>query len=175
MPCSQTLAGIARDCAANMGGIRRVLLSNRADVTGITVTSNKINAITMATGKKFYEYGFRPGTSSMASNWQVNRENGVKYVQTDLVMVFNRMETAKRVEVEAMAQADLYAIVEDNNGLYWLLGYDNPLELSAGDGLTGTARTDRNAYSVTLQDDSKGLPFEILTGTGGVDIDALLA
>ena len=171
MACSQTLAGIARDCAANMGGIKRVLLANRADVASITLTSGKVSAITMESSKKFYEYNFKPGTSSMTSNWQVNRENGVKYVQTDLVMVFNRMETTKRVEVEAMAQADLYAIVEDNNGLYWLLGLDNPLELSAGDGPTGTARTDRNGYSVTLQDDSKGLPTEILTGTGGVDVE----
>lgn len=174
MSCSQILAGIARDCAANMGGIKRVLLANRGDVSAITVTSNKVTVITMETAKKFYEYAFRPGTSSMSSNYQVSRENGVKYVQTDLLMVFNRMETAKRVEIEAMAQADLYAIVEDNNGIFWLLGYDNPLELSAGDGLTGTSRTDRNGYSVTLQDDSKGLPMEILTGTGGVDIDALL-
>lgn len=175
MSCSQTLAGIARDCAANMGGIKRVLMANRADVASITVATNKVTAVTMDTGKKFYEYGFKPGTSSLSSNWQVNRESGVRYVQSDLVMVFNRMETSKRVEIEAMAQADLYIIVEDNNGLYWLLGYDNPPELSAGDGLTGTARTDRNGYSVTLQDDSKGLPLEILTGTGGVDIDALLA
>jgi hypothetical protein len=174
MACSQTLAGIARDCAANMGGIKRVLLANRADVASITIGTDKVTAITMESGKKFYEYNFKPGTSGMTSNWQVNRENGVKYVQTDLQMVFNRMETTKRVEVEAMAQADLYAIVEDNNGLYWLLGLDNPLELSAGDGPTGTARTDRNGYSVTLQDDSKGLPNEVLTGTGGVDIDALL-
>lgn len=175
MSCSQTLAGIARDCASNMGGIKRVLLANRADVSVITVTSNKVTAITMETGKKFYEYALRAGTSSMTSNWQVNRENGVKYVQTDLQMVFNRMETPKRVEVEAMAAGDLVGIVEDNNGAYWMLGRENPLELSAGDGPTGTARSDRNGYSVTLQDDATTLPLEVLVGTGGVDIDALLA
>lgn len=175
MSCSQTLAGIARDCASNMGGIKRVLLANRADISAITITSNKVTGITMESGKKFYEYALRPGTSSMTSNWQVNRENGVKYVQTDLVMIFNRMETAKRIEVEAMAAGDLAAIVEDNNGLFWLLGNENPLEMSAGDGPTGTARSDRNGYSVTLQDDASTLPVEVLVGTGGVDIDAITA
>ena len=174
MSCSQTLSGLAKDCNANMGGIKRVLLANRADVASITVTSNKVNAITMESGKKFYEYNFKAGTSSMSSNWQINAENGVAYVQTDLLMVFNRMQTTARVEVMAMAAADLYAIVEDNNGLYWMLGKDEPLNLSAGDGLSGTARTDRNGYSVTLQDNSKELPIEILTGSSGVDIDALL-
>ena len=76
-------------------------------------------------------------------------------------MVFNRMETTKRVEIAAMALADLVAIVQDCNGKYWFLGYDNPLHLSAGDGQTGTARSDRNGYSVTLQDDSLGLPYEV--------------
>ena len=161
MSCSQTLAGIARDCGANIGGIKRVLLANQSDVATITVASDEVTTITMDTGKKFKEYLFRPGTGSMSSNYQVSAENGVVYVQTDLVMVFNRMETTKRVEVVALAQADLYAIVEDMNGKFWLLGYDEPVILSAGDGLTGTARTDRNGYSVTLQDNSKKLPMEV--------------
>lgn len=161
MSCSQTLAGIARDCAANMGGIKRVLLANQSDVTAIAITTNVISTITMDTGKKFKEYNFRPGTGSLSSNWQVNAENGIAYVQSDLVMVFNRMDTTKRVEIVALAQADLYAIVEDMNGKYWFLGYDEPLNISAGDGLTGTARTDRNGYSVTLQDNSVALPYEV--------------
>ena len=161
MPCPQTLSGLAKDCAASMGGIVRVLLANKDDVTAVTVSTDIISAITLASSKYFHEYAFRPNTSQMTSNWQVNAENGVAYVQTDLVMVFNRMETTKRVEIAAMALADLVAIVQDCNGKYWYLGYDNPLHLSAGDGQTGTARSDRNGYSVTLQDDSLGLPFEV--------------
>lgn len=174
MACSQTLAGIINDCAANMGGIKEVYLANKADVT-VTVTTNKVTAITMASTAKFHKYQFRPNTSSMSSNYQVNQENGVAYVQTDLQMVFNRMETTKRVEVVAMAQGELCALVRDCNGLLWFLGYDAPLLLSAGDGLTGTARTDRNGYSVTLQDNSLELPHEVLEGTGGVDLSTIVA
>lgn len=175
MACSQTLNGISRDCANSMGGILEVLLANKVDISAITVTSGKVTAITMNSTAKFHKYQFAPETASMSSNFQVNAQNGTKYVQTDLLMVFNRMETAKRVEVMAMAQGELVAIVKDANGLYWFLGYDEPLALSAGDGLTGTARADRNGYSATLQDNSLELPMEILTGTGGVDIDAITA
>lgn len=174
MACSQTLSGITRDCLSNMGGIVKVYLANREDVTAVTETSGKITAITMGSGAKFKAYNFRPNTSSMSSNAQVNAENGTTYWQTDLVMVFNRMDTAKRIEVVAMAQGELVAIVEDANGAFWYLGHDAALTLSAGDGLTGTARADRNGYSVTLQDDSKELPFEILTGTGGVDLSTIV-
>ena len=174
MPCIQTLAGIIRDCASNMGGIKSVRLANKADVTA-AVTSNKVTAITMASSAKFHLYTFAPETSSMSSNAQVNAQNGTKYWQTDLLMVFNRMETAKRVDIMAMAQGELVAIVEDANGLYWFLGYDEPIAISAGDGLTGAARADRNGYSITLQDNSLELPMEVLTGTGGVDLDSITA
>ena len=161
MACAQTLSGLVHDCAANMGGIKAVYLANKADVDSVTITSDKVTAITMVSTKTFKKYEFARRTGSLSSNWQVNAENGTKFVQTDLLLVFNRMETTKRVEIVALAQADLYAIVEDNNGKFWLLGYDEPLVISAGDGLTGTARTDRNGYSVTLQDNSKELPFEV--------------
>ena len=173
MACSQTLSGITNDCAANMGGIVKVYLANKADVT-VAVTTSKVTSITMASSAKFKEYQFRPGTSSMSSNYQVNQENGVNYVQTDLLLVFTKMETTKRVEVVAMAQGELVALVRDANGTLWFLGFDEPLRLSAGDGLTGTARGDRNGYSVTLQDNSKELPFEVLEGTGGIDLSTIV-
>jgi hypothetical protein len=65
------------------------------------------------------------------------------------------------VAISALAQGELCAIVKDANGLYWFLGNEEPLILSAGDGLTGTARGDRNGYSITLQDVSTELPVEV--------------
>ena len=162
MSCSQTLAGIARDCKPNMGGIAEVYLANRSDVTAVTLTDGKVSGITMASGKTFFVYQFARGTASMTSTFNVNVENGVNYVGTDLVMAFNRMETAKRIEVTALAVNDLYAIVKDNNGAYWLLGYDIPVNMGAGEAPTGQALTDRNGYNVTLHDDSRELPYEVL-------------
>ena len=174
MACNQTISGIVQDCATSKGGVSEVYLANYEDVTDITVTDNKVTGITMASGKKFKRYYFRPGTSSMTSTLNIDNAAGVNFVQTVLTMLYSRMETTKRVEIVALAQADLYAIVEDNNGKFWLLGYDEPLVISAGDGLTGTARTDRNGYSVTLHDVSHEMPYEVLVGTGGVDLDTIV-
>lgn len=164
MACTQTLAGIIRDCLPNMGGIRAVYLANFADVSSITESSGAISAISMSGSAVFKKYEFARNTSSLSSNYAVNAENGTTYVETDLLMVFNRMDTAKRLEIVAMAQGELVAIVEDNNGNMWYLGHDEPLTLNAGDGLTGTARADRNGYSVTLRDNSLELPMSF-TGT----------
>ena len=51
MPCTQTLSGLAADCAGNIGGIKNVYLANHADVASLTVTQDQISAITMKIGR----------------------------------------------------------------------------------------------------------------------------
>lgn len=164
MACTQTLTGISRDCLGNNGGIRKVWLANYDNVASLTVASGAITAISMSNSEKFKLYEFARNTSSLSSNYAVNAENGTSYVESDLLMVFNRMDTSKRLEIVALAQGNLVAIVEDNNGNKWYLGKDFPVTINAGDGQTGTARADRNGYSITLRDESAELPFPF-TGT----------
>ena len=56
MACAQTLNGIINDCAPSMGGIVEAYIANFADVTGVTVTDNKVSAVTMASSAKFKKY-----------------------------------------------------------------------------------------------------------------------
>ena len=171
MPCIQTLSGLARDCAANMGGILEVLLANFDDVTGVTITDHQITAIAMESSAKFHRYTFAKNTGSLTSTYSLDPASGVRYVTSELIMQFNRMQTQARVEVAALALGDLVAIVKDANGKYWYLGKDEPVNASAGDGQTGTARSDANRYQVTLRDESLELPYEV----DPTIVDALVA
>lgn len=162
MACAQTLSGLTNDCAASMGGIVEVYIANHADVTGITLTDNKVSAITLDTGKKFKKYAFPRNTGSLSSNYTIDETTGARFVASDLVLQFNKMDTTKRIEIVALAQGELAIIVKDANGTFWYLGKDAPVKATAGDGLSGTARADRNGYSITLQDNSLELPFEVL-------------
>ena len=161
MPCIQTLSGLTRDCSSNMGGIVEALIANYDDVTGVTVADGIITVISMASAAKFKRYSFAKNTGSLTSNYNIDAASGVKYVTTDLLLQFNRMETAKRVEITALALGDLAIIVKDANGKYWYLGKDEPVNASAGDGQTGTARGDANRYTITLQDESQEMPYEV--------------
>ena len=161
MACNQTLTAILKDCSPSMGGIIEAIFANKEDVQEVTLADDMVNAITMETGKKFVKFQFARNTGSMSSNYTIDPTTGVKFVTTDLVLVFNRMETSKRVAIKALMQNDLVAIVKDANGKYWYLGHDEALTATAGDGLTGTARADRNGYSATLQDNSHEMPYEV--------------
>lgn len=171
MPCLQTLSGLAKDCAANMGGIVEALIANFADVSSVSVTDNQISTISMASSAKFKRYSFAKNTGNLTSTYNLDPASGVRYVSSELLLQFNRMETAKRVEITALALGDLVVIVKDANGKYWYLGKDAPVNASAGDGQTGTARGDANRYTITLQDESLEMPYEVDPSI----VDALVA
>ena len=144
-----------------MGGIVEAHAINREYIEEITAAEGVVSQITLTEGEKFKSYYFNRNTGSMTSNYTLDPATGVRYVTTDLVLQFNRMETAKRVEVTALAQNELALIVKDANGKYWLLGKDEPVMATAGEGVTGTARGDRNGYGITLQDTSLEMPYEV--------------
>ena len=161
MSCTQTLSGLAKDCSANMGGILEALIALFDDVTGVTITDGEISAITMASGKKFKKYHFGKNTGGLTSTYTIDPANGNKFVTSDLLLQFNRMQTAARVEISALALADLVVIVKDANGKYWYLGMDEAVNAAAGDGQTGSAKSDANRYTITLRDESKEMPYEV--------------
>ena len=144
-----------------MGGIVEVHAINREYIKEITAQEGVVKTITLTGDEKFKTYYFNRNTGSMTSNYTLDPATGVRYVTTDLALQFNRMETSKRVEVTALAQNELALIVKDANGKYWLLGKDEPVMATAGEGVTGTARGDRNGYGITLQDTSLEMPYEV--------------
>lgn len=162
MSCSQTLTSIVNDCAKSMGGLRVVYAANYDDVTSVEFDGGKISKINMADSAKFKKFEFRKNTASMTSTMNVDVTNGNSF-STDVALSFLRQETKKRMAISALAIGDLVLIVEDANGLYWYLGKDFPVTASAGGAETGTAYTDGNRYTITLQDISYELPFEVKT------------
>lgn len=161
MPCIQTLSGLTKDCSANKGGILEVLIANFDDVTSVTITDGRVSAIAMAASAKFKKYQFAKNTGSLTSTYTIDPASGVRYVTSDLLLQFNRMQTQARIEITALALGDLVCIVKDANGMYWYLGKDEPVNASASDGQTGTSRSDANRYTITLQDESQEMPYEV--------------
>lgn len=163
MACSlNTLAGIAGSCESNQGGIIEVYINHFDQIDEVTVTSDKISAITLkASGEKFHKYNFKRNTGSLTSTYTIDPVNGVNFVTSDLTLVFAKQDTVKRIEISALALDDLVVIVKDANQKYWYLGYNEPVQASAATAQTGTARTDGNSYNITLQDTSLTLPYEV--------------
>ena len=122
----------------------------------------------MAASAKFKKYLFAKNTGSISSTYNLDPASGVRYVTTDLLLQFNRMETAKRVEITALALGDLVVIAKDANGKYWYLGKDEPVNASAGDGQIDRGRVVRG--QVLAGEEMKVAARLEKTAVGHVDV-----
>ena len=158
----KTLSGMGLDCRESVGGIKEVyILGDRSEAT-VTVANDAITTIALSVGSdKFLPYKFRKQTGSMVSTINTSEENGTTFVQTDVTLVFHKMEAKKRLEISALMVGDCAMLVKDGNDKYWFLGFDEPVTLTAGTAGTGTAKGDKNGYDLTLTDLSNTLPYEV--------------
>ena len=167
MSCiSKTISGLAHDCSSNIGGISKIWITGYKEGAA-TIESDVITgfneAVTLESWKPF---AFRKGAASMTKTANIDDANGINYITTELVINFSRMETTKRIEMQALLLDEVMVIVKDSNGVYWFLGYDEPVTASGGGGQTGQAKTDANQYTITLKDESHELPYEVSKSFG---------
>ncbi len=162
MGCAKTLTGMDLDCRESVGGIKEVyIFGDRSKVT-VTIIKDAITGITLSAGSdRFLPYKFRKQTGSMISTINTSEENGTTFVQTDVTLVFHKMEAKKRLEIASLMVGDCAMLVKDGNNKYWYLGLDEPVTLTAGTAGTGTAKGDKNGYDLTLTDLSDTLPYEV--------------
>lgn len=172
--------GIDGQCESGKGGITQVVITNWAADLFTIFDENGYNGDEKTGRDKYvtapitggvcgvgennngwYKFTFRRNVGSLTSTLNIDEANGTKYVQTDLSLAFSRMEMEKRLDIVSLCQTPSAAIVKDANGQYWALGVYEPVYVSAGEGATGTNRTDANQYSLTLTDYSVDFPLAV--------------
>lgn len=159
-----TTASICKGCRDTVGGIKGAYVVAGC-ITGVTTNQDGlITAINGSSGSVF-SYKVEKNTSNFIETITPSLENGTVVYQQDLTLVFFKLQQATRNQIRLLAQnTDLKIIVETNDGTLFLLGEEFGMSLSAGTAETGTAFTDRNGYSITLQAFEKN-PASQLLGT----------
>lgn len=155
---SVTLSAIDARCETSFGGIKRVLVALRDDVT-VTKDETGITAITIAEGKKFVEWQFRKNTGSLTSTVTSDTAIGNTFATTEVTLQFTKAEATKRLAIQSAINASSVVIVEDMYGQYIYLGLENEVVVSAATMVTGTAAADLNGFTLTFQDIATQLPY----------------
>lgn len=170
MACSTlTLTGINNRCKErSIGGIKEIYVAPYSTLAGVTISNGY--AYPQLSNNLICTYKLRRNTGSLVSTL-VQSDYVKGYYQNDLNIVFNKLDSAKRLEVIALAKSQIFVMVRDANGKIWFLGKDNYVEVSAATAATGTALSDANQYSLTLSNLSKQTPYEVEEET----LQALLA
>lgn len=172
---SFTLNSIAAECEKAAGGIKRILIGRKEDVSGVTFNEEEkfktIQDITRATGTKFEQWTFRPETGSFTSTATVDRTTGVNYWTTVVSLQFTRVEAEKRLYIQNALNAGAVIVVENFDGTAVYLGYNEAVYGSNGTMVSGTARGDLNGFTVEFTDTSEEMPYVI---DSSFNIDSLL-
>lgn len=158
MACSSyTLSGIAVGCKDSIGGIKKAWFAPYG--VSVTVEDNVLKIASEGIAS-FKAYNFRKATGSMTSTLNTSETAGNSFT-TEVTLQFLKQETSKRLEIMGLLMNELVGVIKDGNNKYWYIGYDYPVEGSAGTAETGTAMTDLNGYNITITDNSIALPYEI--------------
>lgn len=171
-----TLTSIDARCDGSVGGIKRILIALKDDVTiTISDTSNELQYVTdikLAASKKFEEWKFRKNTGSYTSTYESDPTIGNDTVTTDVNLQFSRAEVNKRLAIQSALNANAVVIIEDMYGQYILLGNENEVSVTSAVMQSGTATGDLSGFTLTFQDIATEMPHFI--DSTKVDIDSLL-
>lgn len=162
MDCSSvTLNNILASCEQSVGGIKRILIANRASVTPTAPdsTSGIIKTITLASTEKFKQWTFRKGTGNYTSTVSVDEAIGNSSCTTECSLQFSKAEAEKRLAIQSAINADAVVIIEDSYGQYVYLGYDYPVHITNAVMQSGTATSDLSGFTLTFTDNSVELPY----------------
>lgn len=151
MSCALT-SGYALNCRNNVAGISEIRLASFvASATFATNASSQITgAVTGYASNSFYLFELPKGVGQFTETVVQSVENQSNFYQQELTLVVNRLSQDVRNELQKVCNQRLVAIVTDRNGVYWVLGSGNGLEVTAGTAQTGAAFADRNGYELTL-------------------------
>ena len=134
-----------------------------------------IKSAALASGAdKWVEFSFRKNTCSVGSEMTLN-DNGTYYWTNTLNMLFSKQDSAKRLAIQALASGDCSAIYQDGNGNYWMIGLDDPVNLSSASATTGTAVGDNNQYELAMSEEAAVMPIPLLASAAETIIAALTA
>lgn len=141
--------GFTLDCKDGIGGIKKIILCDT--VTSLTLDANEIvTDIVGAIAGDLYTYELPTQTGSFEETINFNRDNGtVFYTQTVNVML-QKLSSAKRLELQTVAQGRPIVFVNDSNDNWWAVGYEYGADLSTSTAGTGTALGDMNGYTLAF-------------------------
>lgn len=186
-----SLASIDARCDMSFGGIKRVLIALRDDVDSVVIGENlaeytgaglginipndselitqinmkyiteEIGDVPKTTYKTFYEFLFRRNTASYTSTVAPDVAIGNSFATTEVTLQFSKAEAKKRMIIQTLINAGAVMIIEDMYGQYLYLGKDREVVVTNGVMQSGTAESDLNGFTLTLQDVSLELPHFI--------------
>jgi hypothetical protein len=156
MACTLT-TGRKIPCKSAFGGIKSVYFANFGTITGVTV-DNTTKEATIAGSPSWYEYDVK-GNSSLETTVTSSRENGTTFYTQTLNLTLTFLDAKTQAELQTLAVARPYVVVQDYYGNNFLCGFENGMECTGGTVVTGAAAGDLSGFTLTFEGMEETAPY----------------
>ncbi len=171
--------GYTLDCRnASLGGLKAIWILGDSGNTINATTQNSDGKYTSISGTgTFYRFQLAKSSSSWEESISVNTAaQSVAFIPT-LTLSFPKLnQSLRNVFFELVKQNEIYAVVLDNNGRYWLVAPENGLLVDSGSMVSGLELTDLNGINALTMTGGEPEPsaeiIDISTAFAGITFNA---
>lgn len=149
MACTLT-SDFSLGCRDSVGGIKEIYVTALGNTETLSASGGTVYAFTLTQATQFFTYSLEKEDAEWTQNTQYNPETSSKFSEQTLSFTVRKMTLAARNELKLLLQNRVMVIVLDRNGLYWLLGQTNGMDVTTMEGKTGKAMGDMNGWTITL-------------------------
>ena len=163
-------------CKSAFGGIKTVFMADFGTITGLTIDATTKEVTAFAGSPSWYQYDVK-GNSSLETTVTSSRENGTTFYTQTLNLTLTFLDAKTQAELQTVAVARPYVVVEDYYGNSFLCGFENGMELTGGTVVTGAAAGDLSGFTITMEGMEERAPYFLTTAvtTSAAQIDPTLA
>jgi hypothetical protein len=176
MACNTVIAGVSYSCDdLALGGLTKIYIGDKANLTsGVTplvAVANDVVTITPASDTLLadsdvfqLEFNIKDGFSAF-TDVKTIADGSVSAVPTITVEIPKMSGTHRDILNDlANPNAEIVAFIETAAGTRHLVGWDYGLFVSTVDGASGTSRSEKNRYQLTLTGEQANLSYDIAVG-----------
>jgi len=146
MACLLT-TGRKLPCKKSVGGLKNIYFLDY-DPSVFTVTTGEIEEIDATAVAFKYEI---KGNSSLETTINSSRETGTTFYQSALNLTLTFLDQATQQEIQILASARPHIVVEDYNGNFILVGYENGCDVNGGTIVTGSGMGEMSGFTLTFE------------------------
>lgn len=153
MSTCNPLVCIPKPCFdSNVGGISKLFLIDIEDVdlSTVTITNGNITAVTLL--EDFVEFSFPKNSGNAIETKQTEIATGAGIFEQTITisLPYRNVTTRNAIQLAASGNRDLWAVILDGNGLYWVYGLTAGVNLTTTEGQTGENRQAGSRYNLTF-------------------------
>jgi hypothetical protein len=130
MACSLTQGFTPKTCKTPAGTIA-LLIAEYDNVSTITKTAGVVTAISMASGKQFFQYKQKAGVANWKETGTATAKEGAYQYESTVTFDINSIDSASKIEADLLLKNTVMVIAKENDGTYWLLGQDYGLDVTS--------------------------------------------